>query len=128
MPSGFVAAECMASCGKADQLQNVPVEHFDHGMEWFGNIGEILYGMNEDGWWDMICMKWMMKWNGFSLWNGVKEHKNYTAIHDMFYSLTARHQILYFDMKMRWMEDGMRWMICGMEYNMNELMRWSMDG
>ena len=96
-------------------------------MECFWNMGEMLYVMNEDGWWIMICMKWMMKWNGFSLWNGVKEHKDYTAIHDMFYSLTARHQILYFVMKMRWMEDEMRWMKCGMGWNMNGGMKWSMD-
>jgi len=31
------------------ELQNVPVEHFNHGMECFWNIGEMLYGMNEDG-------------------------------------------------------------------------------
>ena len=39
------------------KLQNVPVENFDHGMECFWNIGEMLHGMNEDGLWIMICMK-----------------------------------------------------------------------
>ena len=97
-------------------------------MECFWIMGEMLNVMNENVWWIMMCMKWMMKWNGFSSWNGVKEHKDCTAIHDMFYSLTARYQILCFDMKMRWMEDGMRWMKYGMEWNVNDGMKWSMDG
>lgn len=89
-------------------------------MECFWSMGEMLCGMNENGWWIMICMKWIMEWNGFSSWNGMKEHKGCTAIHDIFYSLTARYQILCFDMKMRWMEDGMRWVKCGIEWNMND--------
>ena len=97
------------------ELQNVPVEYFNHGMECFWNIGEMLYDMNGDGWCVMICMKWMMKWNGFSLWNGVEEYKNCPAIHDMCYSIAARHQTLNFDMKMRWMEYGMGWMKYGMK-------------
>ena len=63
-------------------------------MECFWNIGEMFYGMNEDGWWDMMYMKWMMKWNGFSLWNGVEEYKNCPAIHDICYSFAARLQTL----------------------------------
>jgi len=33
--------------------------------------------------------------------HGMKEHKGCTAIHDIFYSLAARYQILCFDMKMK---------------------------
>ena len=43
----------------------------------------------------------------------MKEHKGCTAIHDIFYSLTARYQILYFDMKNemdeRWNEMNEMW-------------------
>ena len=44
-----MAAERLISCRMSVKLQNVPVEYFNHGMECFWNIGEMLYGMNEDG-------------------------------------------------------------------------------
>ena len=89
-------------------------------MKCFWKMGEMFMKMDENGWWIMICMKWIMEWNGFSSWNEMEEHKGCTAIHDIFYSLAARYQILCFEMKMKWMEDGVKWMRCGMEWNMND--------
>ena len=69
------------------------------------------WNVYENGWW---IMKWIMK--KMDSVHGMKEHKGCTEIH----SLAARYQILCFDMKMKWMEDGVEWMRCGMEWNVND--------
>ena len=72
MPSGFVAAERLSGCRKADQLQNVPVEHFNHENGVFLEYG-----------WNVICYEWRwmmdydmyevddeMEWIQFMKWSG----------------------------------------------------------